>query len=46
MAYLQVLSQKSFAGAHIGFSEGRTPNFRKRASQYKANKKQIQVIYW
>ena len=30
-------------GAHLGFSEGRGPNFRKGANQYKA-KKNILVI--
>ena len=28
-------------GAHLGFSEGRGPNFRKGANQYKTNKKRI-----
>ena len=26
-------------GAHLGFSEGRGPNFRKRANQYETKKK-------
>ena len=29
------------AGAHLGFSEGRGPNFRKGESQYKTKKKRI-----
>ena len=29
------------SGAHRGFSEGRGPNFRKRANQYKTKKKRI-----
>ena len=28
-------------GAHLGFLEERSPNFRERANQYKTKKKQI-----
>ena len=31
-------------GAHLEFSEGRGPNFRKGANQYKTKKKRISVI--
>ena len=31
----------SKTGAHLGCSEGRDPNFRKGANQYKAEKKRI-----
>ena len=31
-------------GAHLGFPEGRGPNFRKGANQYKTKKKHISVI--
>ena len=29
------------SGVHVGFSEGRGPNFRKGANQYKTKKKRI-----
>ena len=32
---------KPNTGTHVGFSEDRGPNFRKRANQYKRNKKRI-----
>ena len=35
------LQKNSFSGAGLGFSEGRGPNFRKGANQYKTKKKQI-----
>ena len=31
----------NIAGAHLGFSEGRAPNFRKGGNQYKTKKKRI-----
>ena len=34
----------SIAGAHLGFSEGRGPNFRKGESQYK-NKKETNISH-
>ena len=34
------------SGAHLGFLEGRGPNFRKRKKQYKTKKKRILAIYW
>ena len=30
-----------YTGVHLGFSDGRGPNFRKEANQYKTKKKQI-----
>ena len=33
------------SGVHLGLSEGRGPNFRKGANQYKRKKKRIYVIY-
>ena len=32
---------KERSDAHLGFSEGRGPNFRKKAYQYKTKRKQI-----
>ena len=46
------MKQKNIAssGAHLGFSEGRDPNFRKGADQYKAKKSykisHISVTFW
>ena len=30
-----------YTGAHLGYLEGRSPNFRKGANQYKTKKKRI-----
>ena len=36
---------KYVSGVHLGFLEGRGPDFRKRANQYETKKKRIQLIY-
>ena len=41
LAFYNIMHERVKAGAHLGFSEGKGPNFRKGANQYKTKKKQI-----
>ena len=42
----QTLMNLNVSGAHLGFSEGRGPNFRKRENQYKTEKNISVITFW